>query len=162
MRDRVKERNMLDKLKKKTRIWLILIGAVAGVILLLVGGAEKEESVRSDADSKALVEYSESVEKKIYEICSKVKGVSNVSVAVSFESGFEYVYAKEEDGEIATIGSGSSKNAVKITEKPPTIGGIGIVCKGGGDPAVQKRLLGLLSAAFDVSSSKIYIAESQK
>ncbi len=152
---------MLSKIKKNAKLWIILIGALAGVVLLVAGGAEKESKIKTDTESMALTEYSETVEKKIHEICSKVKGVSNVSVAVSFDSGFEYVYAKnDDDGDIVVIGSGSSKSAVKVTEKPPTIGGIGIVCKGGGDPTVQKRLLGLLSAAFNVSSSKIYIAEA--
>lgn len=152
---------MLSKLKKNAKLWIIIVGAVAGVILLLSGGSEKDENIKTDTESVALAEYSETVEKKIHEICSKVKGVSNVSVAVSFDSGFEYVYAKnDDDGDIVVVGSGSSKSAVKVTEKPPTIGGIGIVCKGGGDPTVQKRLLGLLSAAFNVSSSKIYIAEA--
>ena len=152
---------MLSKLKKNAKLWIIIVGAVAGVILLLSGGSEKDENIKMDTENVALAEYSETVEKKIHEICSKVKGVSNVSVAVSFDSGFEYVYAKnDDDGDIVVVGSGSSKSAVKVTEKPPTIGGIGIVCKGGGDPTVQKRLLGLLSAAFNVSSSKIYIAEA--
>ena len=154
---------MINKLKKNSKIWIILIGALAGVILLVAGGADKTESVQVDADERALAEYTEEIEKKIYELCSKVKGVSDVSVAVSFESGFEYVYAKnEEKGDFITIGSGSSKNAVKITEKPPTIGGIGIVCRGGGDPVIQSRLINLLSATFGVSSSKIYITEAEK
>ena len=152
---------MINKLKKNSKLLIILIGALAGVILLLVGGGEKEEALQVDADERALAEYTEQMEKKIYELCSKVKGVSDVSVAVSFESGFEYVYAKnEEKGDLITIGSGSSKSAVKVTEKPPTIGGIGIVCRGGGDPIIQSRLINLLSATFGVSSSKIYITES--
>lgn len=154
---------MLKKLKKNAKLWVVLIGAVAGIILLVAGSGGEEKAVNTDTGEVALAEYSETVEKKIHEICSKVKGVSNVSVAVSFESGFEYVYAKnEDDGDIVVIGSGSSKNAVKVTEKPPTIGGIGIVCRGGGDPTVQNRLLNLLSAAFGINSSKIYIAEAQK
>ena len=153
---------MINKLKKNSKLLIILIGALAGVILLLVGG-EKEEALQVDADERALAEYTEQMEKKIYELCSKVKGVSDVSVAVSFESGFETVYARNYDkGDLLVIGSGSSKSAVKVTEKPPVIGGIGVVCRGGGDPTVQKRLLDLLSAAFGVSSSKIYIAEAKK
>ena len=73
------------------------------------------------------------------------------------------MYARNYDkGDLIVIGSGSSKSAVKVTEKPPVIGGIGVVCRGGGDPNVQKRLLELLSSAFGVSSSKIYIAEAKK
>ena len=154
---------MLERLKKKGRLWIIILGAVAGVFLLLIGNGTSEQKQVETNEAKALEEYSQKVEEKIREICSRVKGVSDVSVAISFDSGFEYVYAQnEDDGDFVLIGSGSSKSAVKVTEKPPTIGGIGIVCRGGGDPTVQNKLIKLLSAAFNISSNKIYIAEAKK
>ena len=152
--------NLLGIIKKNKRIWLILLGAAVGVLLLLGGGGD--EVKKTEKDEPMLSEYSKEVEEKIKELCSNVRGVSDVSVAVSFESGFEYVYAREDDGDLAMIGSGSAKSAVKIKEKMPVIGGIGIVCKGGGDPTVQKKLLDLISAAFGISSNKIYIAEAKK
>lgn len=154
---------MFEKIKKKGKLWIIILGVVAGVLLLLIGNGTNEQKQPERNEAKALEEYSQSVEKKIHEICSKVKGVSDVSVAISFDCGFEYVYAQNEDkGDLVLIGSGSSKSAVKVTEKPPTIGGIGIVCRGGGDPTIQNKLIKLLSAAFNVSSNKIYIAEAKK
>ena len=152
---------MIESLKKNKKIWIIILFAAVGIILLLVGG-ENTTKTEDKKSEQMLSEYSKDVEEKIKELCSKVKGVSEVSVAVSFESGFEYVYAREEDGDLAMIGSGSSKSAVKIKEKMPVIGGIGIVCKGGGDPSVQKKLLDLISAAFGISSNKIFIAEAKK
>ena len=152
---------MVESLKKNKKIWIIILFAAVGIILLLVGG-ENTTQTEDKKSEQMLSEYSKEVEEKIKELCSKVKGVSEVSVAVSFESGFEYVYAREDDGDLAMIGSGSSKSAVKIKEKMPVIGGIGIVCRGGGDPTVQKKLLDLISAAFGISSNKIYIAEAKK
>ena len=152
---------MIESLKKNKKIWIIILFAAVGIILLLVGG-ENTTKTEDKKSEQMLSEYSKDVEEKIKELCSKVKGVSEVSVAVSFESGFEYVYAREDDGDLAMIGSGSSKSAVKIKEKMPVISGIGIVCRGGGDPTVQKKLLDLISAAFGISSNKIYIAEAKK
>ena len=152
--------NIFEKLKKGKRLWMILLGA-AGVLLLLLGSGGAPMEAETDSADVRLAEYSAAVEKKLCELCSRVKGVSDVSVVVSFESGFESVYAKNEDkGDLLVVGSGSSKSAVKVTEKPPVISGIGIVCRGGGDPTVQKKLLDLISAAYGVSSSKIYIAEA--
>ena len=152
---------MIESLKKNKRIWLIILFAAVGIIFLLVGG-EATNQTKDVKEEQALSEYTKEVEDKIKELCSKVKGVSDVSVAVSFESGFEYVYARDDDGDVAMSGSGSSKSAIMIKEKMPVIGGIGVVCKGGGDPAVQKKLLDLISAAFGISSNKIYIAEAKK
>ena len=156
-------KGIIEGLKKKGKLWIILLGAVAGVVLLLMGGGGGENVTELQSGEASLAKYAEETEKKIHDICSKVDGVSSVSVAVSFESGFEYVYAKNDGrGDLLVIGSGSSESAVKVTEKTPVIGGIGIVCRGGGDPRVQKKLLDLLSAAFGVSSDKIYITEAQK
>ena len=152
---------MVESLKKNKKIWIIILFAAVVIILLLLGG-ENTTKTEDKKSEQMLSEYSKDVEEKIKELCSKVKGVSEVSVAVSFESGFEYVYAREDDGDLAMIGSGSSKSAVKIKEKMPVISGIGIVCRGGGDPTVQKKLLDLISAAFGISSNKIYIAEAKK
>ena len=153
--------NLIEILKKNKKFYLIILFAAVGIILLLVGG-ENTAKTEDTKEDQMLSEYTREVEEKIKELCSKVKGVSDVSVAVSFESGFEYVYARDDDGDIAMSGSGSTKNAVKIKEKMPVISGIGVVCKGGGDPAVQKKLLDLLSAAFGISSNKIFIAEAKK
>ena len=149
---------------KKTKPAIILVAALAGVALLLFGGmsgGSRHETVSTVSED--LDRYAESVEAKIYELCSRVEGVSNVSVAVSLECGYEYVYAREDDaGKYLVVGSGSSENAVRVTEKTPIIGGIGIVCRGGGNPAIQNKLINLISAAFGVGSNKIYITEAAK
>ena len=150
--------------KKGAKAAVILFAAILGLSLLLVGGRTGEGKKDENQDvSKDLEQYAKSVEQKLYDICSKVDGVSNVSVAVSFECGFEYVYAREDGaGKFLVVGSGSSESAVRVTEKTPIIGGIGVVCKGGGDPKVQKKLINLISAAFGVGSNKIYITEASK
>lgn len=148
--------------KKNKGTMMIIVGLLIGVSLLMIGNGSKESPDDSDSDQR-MEKYAESVEKKICEMCLTVEGVSDVSVAVSFKSGFEYVYAQNGGGgEILVIGNGSSEKVVTVTEKPPLIGGIGIVCAGGGDMHVQSELINLISAAFGVSSNKIYITEAKK
>ena len=154
---------MINKLKSTGKLWLIVLSAVVGVALLLFGGSEKSNREEEYGGVDSLASYCETTEKKIRELCSKVEGVSDVSVAVSFEGGFESVYARnDDDGDVVVIGSGSNKNAVKIKEKAPEIKGVGVVCRGGGDPVIQQKLLKLISAAFGISSNKIYVVEAQK
>ena len=104
--------------------------------------------------------YIAALESKIAGLCDSVDGVSRVSVAVSLESGYQRVYARDDESYIL-VGSGASQGAVYLTEKPPAIGGIGIVCAGGGDPIIRARLIGLLSAAYGIGANKIFIAEAQ-
>lgn len=159
--DGKKAQGIISRLKGGGKLWVIIAGAVLGVSLLIFGGSDKNADTRVPENQSELVEYSKEVEAKILELCSKVEGVKNVSVAVSFESGFEYVYATDGDKTL-TVGSGSNESAVRVTEKPPTISGVGIVCTGGGDPRIQQKLINLISAAYGISSNKIYITEAQK
>ena len=159
-----KKRGLLSRLSgnKKGKLALISIGVLLGVTLLIFGGTSEGKTNAVDSkQAESLAAYANEVEEKLHTLCERVEGVSGVTVAVSFERGFEYVYAKDEGrGDYLVIGSGSSESAVRVTEIPPAIGGIGIVCKGGGDPAIQNKLINLISAAFGVSSNKIYITEA--
>ena len=156
-------------LTKKNRNILFLVCCVLlGIILLLYGNGlfDKKTPKPERGDQYYLLEqYIADLEESIEKLCSGVPGVSDVRVAVTLESGFEYVYATDSktrpDGAVEikyiTIGSGSSEVAVYITEKLPAIAGVGIVCRGGSDPAIQQKLLALISAAYNVKTNKIYI-----
>ncbi len=173
------------ELKKRLRapgVWILMLAGALGICLLLVGsfsGTKKENGgAEETADERlnsaeVLERYAEMLENKIAALCESVSGVSQVRVAVTLASGYEYVYAKDAEldanGEgttgsyhYLTVGSGSSEAAVYLSEKPPTVGGIGIVCKGGSDPSVKMELIELVSAAFGVPSNKIYVTEGAR
>lgn len=158
---------------------VVLLGGVLGILLLIVGGLGGGDGKRTDASEseaygenapEVLALYTESLEKKIATLCESVSGVSGVRVAVTLETGYEYVYAKDAEADsrdgttvgyyrYVTVGSGSSEKVVYLSEKPPQIAGIGIVCRGGGGADVRRELMELIAAAFDVSFSDIYITE---
>lgn len=149
----------------------MLLAAVAavGIALMLMGGGSSEGEKATPSDPKQqLLEYSELLRGDIQRLCQQVGGVSDVTVAVSLERGFEYVYATDltlEQGgggadsrlEYVTVGNGSSEEAVYITQRLPSIGGVGIVCRGGSDPEVVRRLTALISAAYNIGANKIYV-----
>ena len=140
---------------------LLLGGILLGVILLLwgnpspAGEAETQEISVSEMEAYVL-----SLEEKICLFCEQVAGVGEASVTVSLESGWRRVLG-DENGSYLSVGSGFSRNTVCLSEEPPVIGGIAVVCTGGGDPAVRQRLVGLLCAAYNIGSNKIYIAQAQ-
>ena len=159
---------------KKKRIWVLVLGAVVGVLLILLGNVEwpgsedpGEASVETETDP--MLFYMQQTEEKIAALCSKVQGVGRVDVIVTFEGDFTYVYAtdtketqkeggKETQTTYITVGSGAAEQPVLITRTYPTVSGIGIVCEGGGDAGVKSQLLSLLSATFGIGANKIYIA----
>lgn len=163
---------MMDKVKRRLDrrfIWLGLL-ALGGVLLLCLGGqATSSDSAGSSADSdteqrRQLEDYTEQLRREIAELCSRVDGVSDVTVAVSLECGYEYVYAADtksdqSSGQVkyVTVGNGSSERVVYLTELLPRISGIGVVCRGGSEPEVVRQLTALLSAAYNIGSNKIYV-----
>lgn len=164
----------VENIKKNSKLWIAILVAVVGILLLIFGGkmgrdkpddSNSAKQPGSTTDQKlSMEEYRCALEKRICYICSQVDGVGNVSVIVSLESGFEYVYATDikhsgsgESVQYIVIGSGSEEHVVYLTEKVPSIAGIGVVCQGGADPNIKRELTYLLSAAFEVSTNKIYV-----
>ena len=158
------------KNKKNTLIIIVLL--VLGLLLLVLPSSTKSIGV-SKSDEERLKEYVDDLEGKIGSLCSKIQGVSNVSVTVYLDSGFETVYAYNEQNKATsnginsekkyvTIGSGNDESMVCIVEKMPSICGVAIVCKGGGNPIVAHQLINLISSAYNVPKNKIYVAEGKK
>lgn len=150
---------------------LMMFGCgLLGVLLLLLGGGiiGGSKSQSSTPERQDLTEYCAMLERGIERLCSSVAGVSDVTAAVTLKSGFEYVYATDTQSKSGggheikyiTVGSGSNEGTVYITEKMPEIAGIGIVCRGGSDPAIVQKLTALICAAYGISSNKIYITGS--
>ena len=140
-------RDWLDRLGRQGRLWVILALAAAGICLLLLPraeqGATSTNTVSGDWQSEIAA-----LEEKAEALCSRVAGVDEVTVAISLAQGIEYVYSE---------GEGYSRQAMLVTERPPQISGIGVVCVGGDDPRVVQTLLSLLSAAFGVGTNRICI-----
>ena len=165
--------NEKTPIQKNTRkkLFLILMGAGAGILLLLIGSGwfssspKTTSAVSSISAEEELSLYRTSLETRIETLGSSVAGVSNVRVAVSLAGGFETIYATEvkNGSEVyATIGSGSNAEAIVISRNPPEIVGIGVVCRGGGNTAVRAELTALLASAFHVPTNRIYITEAKK
>lgn len=162
----------MENINKK-RVIPILIG-VFGIVLILFSGIfsdKKSASVTIDDSDEDISAYTKLLEEKICAICEACDGVSNVTVMVTLEGGFEYEYAKNIDigngsygsdrkEEYLIIGQGSGQKCVLIRKKQPSVAGVGIVCKGGGSDTVKSELMTLISSALGIGASKIYITEA--
>ncbi len=161
----------------KKKLIPALLGGAVGLFLLLGGsrlipgisdgsGQATEMPARApgEAYEVSLDAYRQALESRIASICAQVSGAGDVRVIVSLAGGYEYVYATDEKSAASgtsrlyvTIGSGSGKSLVFLTEKAPAIRGIGIVCSGGGDPGVRREITSLLSSVFGIGSNCIFV-----
>lgn len=166
-------------LKKQGKLLMLVGTALLGIILIILGSNAKntnnqqKNAVLPDDKSKYdIISYSELLEKKIKKLCQDVDGVGNVTVAVTLEKGFEYVYAqnsavvsdkenRSDEYKYLVIKDGNKESVVYITGKAPKIKGVAIVCRGGGNIEVQYKLTNLISAGFGVSKNNICVMEAK-
>ncbi len=156
----------------KLKLIIILIGAVAGILLLLFGNStdtKEEREALSVSQSSVYDEakYEEELVMKIENVCKRVKGAGEVSVAVTLDGSYRAIYAQNlADGssskrEYFLVGSGSSEKALLLGYSPPEILGVAIVCEGGENKGVKAEIISLVSALLDLPTNKIYVASSK-
>lgn len=159
-------------LKKSGKLTVAILGILLGVGLLLFGNRLVKEETDDTPDTpepgseiRAVEEYRLALERRVADITAEVAGAGSVSVVVTLEGGYEYVYAYDkkvtvggESTTYITVGSGADESLVFLCERAPAIVGVGVVCTGGGNESVRQEITALISAAFGVPSHKIYVA----
>ncbi|MBQ0124708.1 MAG: hypothetical protein KBS59_00095, partial [Clostridiales bacterium] len=73
------------------------------------------------------------------------------------ESGYEHIYVSNGDEEYVTVKTDDGYSLVLYREVYPKISGVSVVCRGGNDPAVQKKIIDIISTALGISSGRICI-----
>ena len=141
---------LLKYFKNMKGKWTLLLLGILGVTLLLFGGdlfPEAEEERPSSED------YRSTLCSEITALCREVRGVGEVTVLLTLESGESYTYAENSSGGYITAGG----NGLLLESRPPRVAGVAVVCDGGGDPAVREELCALLSAALGIGTHKVKI-----
>ncbi len=158
-------------LKKSGKLTVAVLGILVGVGFLLFGNRlvsretdETPAAPEAGSEIRAVEEYRLALERRVADITAEVAGAGSVSVVVTLEGGYEYVYAYDkkvtvggESTTYITVGNGADESLVFLCERAPAIVGIGIVCTGGGKDSVRGEVTSLISAAFGVPAHKIYV-----
>lgn len=157
----------MNEKKNRATVYAIL-GAVAGLLLLLWGsfGGTRTEAA-SLSDTAEIEAYCAYLERQAVKLCESVKGVSDVTVTLTLDGGFEQVYATDktvtgntQSFEHVKLGAGTGAQLCAVSVSAPRVAGIGVTCRGGGSERVRAELTELLCAAFGVGANKIYITEA--
>ena len=164
--------SVINHMKKKGSLKVVIIGLSLGITLLLIGGFifadnKNESNEKNDNSSPKLTfyEYKEGIRCEIETICLEVQGVNSAYAVVFFDGVGERLYAQNiqtgntEKSEYVIIGSGSGAHALYIGESLPQLSGIGVVCDTGGNDSLKNELVALLSAAYGLPLTRIYVSE---
>ncbi len=164
-------------MKKKGTLKLFIIVLSLGAALFIIGSIlmpDKDKSDGADDPSSegeliGFFEYKKLIEDEVVGICSGVSGVDNVKAVVFFSGVGGSMYAQNsqsgnsgsEKNEYVIIGSGSNAHALYLGQSLPQISGIGIVCDTGGDQLKRNEIMMLLSSAYGLPLTRIYVSEAE-
>lgn len=156
-----KKHGVFDYLREHGKLLFLAGCAVLGILFLLFGGLPKKTQTEKTDDMaeriEALETYRARTEKEVELLCEAADGVSDVRVLVTLSGGYTAHYTADGNQKTVTIGSGSGEAALFSHLSPPAVAGVGIVCRGGNDPTVQKTLTELVSAALGIPRNRVYI-----
>ena len=164
---------------------LVFFLGLAGILLIGLsswlpagGGGEKHTGVQ-EADAKA---YSAQLEERLTAILQEIDGVGTARVMVTLENGYQNVYAKSEKVNNDVLQDIRAEDEKKTQEKQvteqtyilvdgvggksplvtarlePEVKGVVVVCEGGDDPLVVRKVVDTVKVALNLSSSRISVS----
>ena len=147
-------------------IFAIIIVAVYLTSLGVRSDNSSQNSTQNTTSFSSSEEYVEYLENKLELVLANVKGAGRVSVAITLEQGFEYVYATEEETRTSSGGQVTTRTPVLVDGKPvlekelyPKIKGVVVTSSGSGNVTVKMNLLNALLTAITVDVSNVIILE---
>ncbi len=169
------EREKEKKLYNQKHVWIIVLIGIVGIILIVFGNggfSEEEKSTAVQETDSEILGYTEILENKVRGIVREICG-SEAAVLITLECSNESVYAdnsKENESlssgdtvsrsyerEYLIISGEGGEEGLLLREIYPKTRGIAVVCDGGNEPSRQLEIIKLLSVAFGVSASKVYV-----
>lgn len=179
--------NLSGILSKQNRTKLIVLLCVGVIALIFFGSlGEKDEGnsveINEAAAELSTAQYVSTLEQKVAELVSSIKGAGNAKVMITLQNGVEYIYAVEgksnndlsesvdggtgkrssdektvtEEKHIIVEGK-NGKEALIRTTLPPSVGGVVIVCSGADSEVVRERIIEAVTTALGISSKRVCV-----
>ena len=153
-----------EKIGKVRGIRGIAAVGLLGLLLLLSGmwsGRSTAEKEIETEENIRLAFYTETLEKRIAELCCELQGIEEAYVLLTLDGGSEFVYAENQSPsarDYVILQGSDAESAVLVKEIYPQIRGIAVVCTRGNDSSIRLTVTELLSAALGIPSSCIRVA----
>lgn len=165
-------KGFLKKFRNKKGLGFAVVAALSSLILLIFPSGTKQEA-KEEEHVFSSQEYCEKLEGKAEDLIKELSGVKSCRVVITLKQGFSYVYASDqkvtenfsENGETASKSiekktviseNDKKKGPVAAQENMPSVAGVAIVCPGV-SYETQYKIISLMSALFDIPSSRISV-----
>ena len=159
--------------KDKTVRILLWLG-VAGIILIGVSDLwPAREGQEKTAVTLTAGQVEQALEERITALLRRGEVVGGCRVMVTLESDTQSVYAADTvsatgaDGAVSlseqylTVDTATGPVGLLLTRIQPTVKGVAVVCDGGGNTAVQQRVIQVVSTAFHISERRVCVVQSE-
>ena len=171
-----------DLAQKENRTRLaVLLGAAAMLLILLseLFTPSEKTAAASAAPADDNV-YRQQLEQQLSDLIAQVEGAGKTTVMITLESAGETVYARDEQSDTQTTQDGSDgvtdrkesyksehiivdaadgKQPLVETHIEPEVKGVAVVCEGGDDITVIKRITDLVSVVLGLSTNRICVTK---
>lgn len=151
---------LIEKFRSVKGLGLLLLGLAAGVLLLILGNSAEASETKEPAETEAFSfeAYEKDLSERLEEMLAKIEGVSGVHVMLTLERGYSEELAKDGEEYLTVKHSDGAEGTVTLSRETPEVKGVAVICKGGDDPNLQKQIIAMVAALFDLSSSHIFVS----
>lgn len=164
--ERLKE--LWQKVKSIKNFEIILSLIIIAVVLLIYFSVSEKDKPTEAQTSKSSASLTEGLEERLSNILSKIDGVGEVDVLITYNSTEEQVTASTNNSHSTTTGATttttstmtpiiSNQNVIVLQEKMPEIIGVIVVAEGADDVRVKLKILSAVSTALNINQNSIQI-----
>ncbi len=167
MKDTVEK--IVNSFKKDKKMFLTITLGITGMLLIMLSSfSDGDTDLKLEADTTEFYNESE-ICYELKNMLEQIKGAGKVSVMITYEEGREKVFAtdseidKEEKAESVVneyiiIDSQNGETGLEVKTIYPKVKGVAVVCQGADSNVVKEQIIDMVSALFDINSSKISVA----
>ncbi len=147
------------------------------------GNKSNESNVINEPNTEDISEYRDELCEELGNMLASIEGVGRTKIMLTLDSTVKNIYATDNDyqqKETSAKGSSNenadkqsnekktcivirqkdgSEKALTIGKTMPSVKGVLVVCDGGDDGEVQKRVVSAVSAALNISDSHICVTK---
>lgn len=151
---------ILARLRAIKGLGLLMVGLVAGVMLLFLGGKTEESKAQvSTQEPFSFEDYEKELAVRLEEMIDRLEGISEVHVMLTLERGYAEELAGENGDYLTIRESDGGQGTVTISREAPKVKGVAVICKGGNSPDKQQEIISMLSALLELPSHRIFVSE---
>ena len=168
-----KLKEFLQKIKSIKNFEIILCLIIIAVALLIYFSVSPKEKSNDEQEGVATENsLTDGLEARLGNILSKIEGVGEVDVLITFETTAEQITATTNNSHSTTTQNGdnstttststdtpiiSNQNVIVLQEKMPKIIGVIVVAEGADKAKVKLQILSAVSTALNINQNSIQI-----